>query len=113
MKEKKISAEAFLKEGKPVKVSERIVTVAFPAELSFHKESVERNEIRQIIEEALKEVFAHDLMIHPILKEAKASQPESTDKEDELAGRLREEPIIKTALDTFGGKIVQVKKKEG
>ncbi|MCK4436802.1 DNA polymerase III subunit gamma/tau [bacterium] len=113
VKEKKISAEAFLKEGKPVKVSERIVTVAFPAELGFHKESVERNEIRQIIEEALKEVFAHDLMIHPILKEAKASQPESTDKEDELAGRLREEPIIKTALDTFGGKIVQVKKKEG
>ncbi len=118
VKEKKISAEAFLKEGKPVKVSERIVTVAFPAELSFHKESVERNGVRQIIEGALKEVFAHDLMVHPILsgskrKEVKISQPESTDKEDERARRLREEPIIKAALDTFGGRIVEVKKKEG
>lgn len=118
VKEKKISAEAFLKEGSPVKVSEKIVTVAFPGELNFHKENVERNEIRQIIEGALKEVFAHDLIIHPILsgskrKEAKISQPGSADKEDELTSRLKEEPIIKAALDTFGGRIVEVKKKEG
>lgn len=118
VKEKKISAEAFLKEGEPVKVSQKIVTVSFPPEFNFHKESVEKNEIRQVIEGALKEVFLHHLMLQPILsgprrKKPRISEPESTNKEDEPATRLKEEPIIKEALDTFGGRIVEVKKKEG
>lgn len=119
IKEKKITAEAYLREGEPTKVSEKMLTVTFPAEFNFHKESVERNETRRIIEGVLRDVFQHDLMIHPILERSpstgrkKTAQAEAQSGEDALTGLLDKEPIIKAALDTFGAKIVEVKKKEG
>ena len=119
IKEKKITAEAYLREGEPTKVSEKMLTVAFPTEFSFHKESVERNETRRVIEGVLRDVFQHDLIIHPILERSpapgrrKTAQAEAQGGEDELTGLLDKEPIIKIALDTFGARIVEVKKKEG
>ncbi|MCD5397521.1 hypothetical protein LR003_01130, partial [candidate division NPL-UPA2 bacterium] len=117
VKEKKITAEAYLREGEPVKASEKMLTVAFPAEFNFHKESVERNETRRVIEEVLRNIFQHDLMIHPILERSptpgrrRTAPVEAQGGEDKLTGLLDKEPIVKIALDVFGARIVEVKKK--
>ncbi len=119
IREKKISAEAYLREGEPTKVSEKMLTVTFSAEFKFHKESIERNETRRIIEGVLRDVFQHDLMIRPVLGKVSAPGRENTtrseaqsSKDDELNKLLEEEPLIKTALDTFRARVVKVKKKE-
>jgi DNA polymerase-3 subunit gamma/tau len=116
IKEKKITAEAFLREGEPTKVSEKILTVTFPPAFNFHKEVVEKNETRRVIEGVLRDVFRHDLMIHPVLDRS-SSPPENNsvqtgakNGEDELNRILDKEPVMKAALDTFGAKVVEVKK---
>ncbi len=117
IKEKKITAEAYLREGEPTRIGEKILTITFPAEFNFHKESVERNETRRVIEGVLHDIFGHDLMIHPVigpspsLGKRKTVRDEAQNREDELNGILNKEPIIKTALDTFGARVVEVKKK--
>ena len=116
IKDKKITAEAYLREGEPTKVSEKMLTVTFPSAFSFHKESVERNETRRVIEEVLRDIFRHDLMLRPVLKQGassggrKTAQAEAKSREDELNGILNKEPIIKAALDIFGAKVLEVKK---
>ncbi len=116
IREKKITAEAFLREGEPTKVSEKMLTVTFPAAFNFHKEGVERNETRRVIEGVLHDVFRHDLRLHPVLDRSSSprgnnnAQTEAKNREDELNGILDKEPMMKAALDTFGAKVVEVKK---
>ncbi len=119
IKEKKITAEAYLREGRPTKVSEKMLTVTFAADFKFHKESVERNDIRRVIEGVLRDILQHDLMLRPVLDRAsssgkkKAAASETQNGEDELNKLLEKEPMMKTALETFGARVVEVKAKEG
>ena len=116
IRDKKITAEAYLREGRPTKVSEKMLTVTFSADFKFHKESIERNDIRRVIEGVLRDVFRHDLRIHPVLERSSSSPRNNTAPteaktgEDELNRLLDKEPIIKAALDTFGAKVAEVKK---
>jgi len=91
----KISIANYLRESKPVATSGRKVTFGFPKDLSFHKEVLERKENRVMIENNLKDLLKQDIRIDFTLTE------EALDtSDDEL------DPIIQSALDTFGGKLM-------
>ena len=71
------------------------MTFGFPKDLSFHKEVLERKENRVMIENNLKDLLKQDIRIDFTLTE------EALDtSDDEL------DPIIQSALDTFGGKLM-------
>ncbi|MBI4436530.1 MAG: DNA polymerase III subunit gamma/tau [Candidatus Omnitrophica bacterium] len=88
----------FLKEGKPVSLEEGLLTVAFEAENSFHRETLESNANRNLIEEALSELLHQKIRIafHALKKEKAASS--ETPAHD---------PIVKFSLDAFNGKVIR------
>ena len=111
IKEEKISIWAFLKEGKLEGLSGETITVAFPAKLSFHKKSLERPATRQFVEKVLMDVFARRLSIKCIISEEQQSDIEQEQievKEKSKSDTLDEK--VKTVLDVFGGRIVEVKR---
>jgi len=88
----------FLKEGKPVSLEEGLLTVAFEAENSFHRETLESNANRKLIEEILSEVLKQEIRIaFHALKKEKAVATETS----------AHDPIVKFSLDAFNGKVIQ------
>lgn len=95
MEKIKMSIATYLRESMPVAAKGRLVTIALPKDLGFHKEVLEKKENRAIIENGLQDLLKHNVHLDFTLVERKQSEP---DKESEA--------LIQSALDTFGGKIV-------
>lgn len=103
IKEEKISVWTFMKEGKLTKLSDEVITIAFSDKSSFHKKSLERPATRQFIEKVLMDVFARKLSIKCIIPEEQQIEIKEKGVSDVPDGR------VKTILDMFGGRIVEVK----
>ncbi len=124
---KKMSVASYLQEGYPVSVSDKVLLIGFPKELQFHKEVLESPDNKAIIEEAIKTVLGKELKAEFILTEPENTPPRrpgysgtnSSDifeqKEDE-ALKKEDDPILKTAMEIFGGDIAhnpRIKRKAG
>lgn len=92
----KISVATYLNEGSPLKVEKNILTIAFPKNYSLHKESLERKENKAIIEKTLSEILKTSLKINFILTQEKVQLDNHVDN-----------PLIKTALQTFNGRVIK------
>ena len=112
---KKMSVASYLQEGHPTKLETNTLTIGFPKALQFHKEVLESPENRRLVEEAVKQVLALDLRINFTLDESvngrrgNASSASGGDDDiDELGvdePKKEMDPIVKAALDVFGGDI--------
>lgn len=91
----KISVGTYLNEGEPVKLKGNALTISFPKNYSFHKESLEGKENREIIEGCLADVFGARLRALFILSEQEKNPNETHDH-----------PIVKDALDMFKGRVL-------
>ncbi|MCM8797720.1 MAG: DNA polymerase III subunit gamma/tau, partial [Candidatus Omnitrophica bacterium] len=90
----KMSAATYLSEGSLIKIHGSVLTVAFAKNHSLHKESLEKKENRELLERILAEHFKIDLKVNFILSHEVSSTENSDD------------PLIKSAMETFGGRIV-------
>ncbi len=88
---------ALLERARPIAVSERELTIAFPADAEFHKRKAEQEENRRATADALRNVTGASLALRYELHEA-AVAPEASDSaeptglsEDELVRRFVEE----------------------
>lgn len=119
IKPNKISIASYLQEGYPVNLEANTLSIGFPEELKFHKEVLDSPDNRLLIEEAIKETLKLNLkvafiMVEP-LKIKKQIAKENSDREEEAQEAMPTEdsakkdvdPIIKLALDTFGGTIMK------
>jgi DNA polymerase-3 subunit gamma/tau len=106
---KKRMAAAFLIEASPVETNEKTITIGFPKEYNFHKESVEKKDIKNLIESLLKEVFNRELKLHcRIDKNAKKNQKEIPEiTEDEKDVPLNGDPVVDKIVKIFNGKIIK------
>ena len=112
---KKISVASYLQEGYPAYLEGKTLSIGFPKDLQFHKEVLESPDNKSLIESAIKTVLGKELKIAFILTEptdAPRRRPGYSDEassdgfnEEEGSAKKEVDPIIKTALEIFGGDI--------
>lgn len=97
---KKMSISSYLAEGEPDSVKGNTIHVAFPKELNFHREVLEDNRNKGPIEAALSQIMDTPVRLQFVATAKEAEKPEV--KEDSP-----QEPIVDSALNIFGGKILR------
>lgn len=112
VKSKRMSTGIFLSEAEPVEVEDSVIILGLPEEFRFHKESLEKENNKKLVEECFSEGLGSKARVRFVvtqqtISERPASQPAAplppTDAEK------RELPdIITQALDVFdGAKIIR------
>ena len=109
---KRMSISSYLAEGAPEDIKGNTILVGFPKELNFHREVLEEKQNKDSIEAALSQILDTPVRLQFIItdrnlegvKEVKESAPVLT--KDELK---KKEPIINSALNIFGGKILRAR----
>jgi len=105
VKAKRMSIGIFLSESIPVEIEGTVITLGLPAEFQFHKDTLEKDTNRQLIEEAFQVVSGTSVRV--VLTITKVDhQEETTADQEESKSELPE--IITQALDVFeGAKIIR------
>jgi len=91
----KMSVATYLNEGTPAKLEKGVFVVSFPKDYSLHKESLEKKENKELIEGAISKVCNASVRIQFILSQDAARKENS------------ENPIVKSALDMFNGRVIR------
>lgn len=100
-----VDVQAFLREGKPVTMQDNVLTIEFPQDRSFHRDSLDTSTNRGIVEAILKQLLGRDVTVMTTLAgEQRTPEP---------AAEPTEHPAVKEALRVFGGKIVAVERRDG
>ena len=98
----KMSLATYLQEGVPYEFKGNKLTVGFAKEFNFHKETLEQQDYVLLIEKILAEEMKTKIILrYKVIDELSAS------------AQKEEEPLVKSALETFKGKIVSQWHKEG
>jgi len=109
---KKMSVSSYLAEGEPDYVKGNAIYVAFPKELNFHREVLEDKPNKDSIEAALSQILDVPIRLQFIASDKKINpQPETKEEVPALTKEelKRREPLIDSALDIFGGKILKAR----
>ncbi|MBN2025494.1 MAG: DNA polymerase III subunit gamma/tau [Actinobacteria bacterium] len=69
VKERKVTTHAFLLEGKPLEFKAGELYIMFPADRSFHRGEMEKEDHRSVLEEALEEVLGVAIRVKTRLEE--------------------------------------------
>ncbi|MBI3313838.1 MAG: DNA polymerase III subunit gamma/tau [Candidatus Omnitrophica bacterium] len=108
VKSKRMSTGIFLSESQPVEIAGGIVTLGLPSEFQFHKDTLEKDSNRKLVEEAFevvsgKKTRAQFVILKPLKTEAGVVQAVKSS-----ADEPKVPDIIMKAMDIFGGaKIVR------
>lgn len=112
---KKISIASYLQEGDPINLEGNSLTIGFAKEFQFHKEVLETLENRRIIEEAIRETMGREVRAELVITELSGDGRRPGGGYDDLPGAVDggsgegrtddADPIVKKALEMFGGKI--------
>jgi len=97
--------EAFLKDCEPVSVEDDVVTLGFY--YSLHRERVNEDKNRKIVEEALTDVAGRPYRVKCVLYEGNRQEREK----QATAGRREEllrNPVVREAIEQFGATVVDV-----
>ena len=113
IKAKKMSIAHYLQEGSPISLDGGVITIGFAGEHKFHKETLESNDNRKLIEQAVKETLGLDVKIALAVSGADVKKykgdngyiadPEDGDNMKDPSGE-ESDPIVKKAIEMFGGK---------
>ncbi|MBU1006489.1 MAG: DNA polymerase III subunit gamma/tau [Candidatus Omnitrophica bacterium] len=108
---KKMSISSYLAEGKPESIKADTIFVGFPKELNFHKEVLEEKNNKSSIEAALSQILDAPIKLEFILTDRKLEQPKAMIEPETLTREelKKKEPLINSALDMFGGKIMKTR----
>lgn len=119
IRNKKISIASYLQEGYPTSLEGRALTIGFPKELKFHKEVLEEQDNKRLIEEALNKVLGLDLKaVLTLVEPVNIKRPESPNSKEDSDEHILEagesdkeqvDPIVKAALEMFGGSIAKAR----
>ncbi len=114
---------AYVREAAPVRLVGRELTLAFAGGFVFHKDNLEKDANRQVVEAVIESILGVRLSLHVTLggpgAPATSSGPEPSPSEvppdapaaPPRGGRAQaatQEPSVKKALDIFGARIVNV-----
>lgn len=114
VKSKRMSTGIFLSEAEPVEVDDTVIVLGLPEEFKFHKESLEKENNKKLVEESFSEGMGIKVRVRFVVTEqtstnrpAAASAPAAESHSSKEDGRELPD-IITKALDVFdGAKIVR------
>lgn len=92
------SYEAFLKEAEVCSLEGTTVICEFPADHRFHKERMEDPQVKQKVEQVLRDYFGAPLVLKCRLENEAVAAPVQQE----------ENQIIKKAIEIFGGELVDI-----
>lgn len=111
VKSKRMSTGIFLSEAEPVEVEDSVIVLGVPEEFKFHKESLEKENNKKLVEETFSETLGEKARVRFVVTQQVSSErPESASAaEAPPVPEKRELPdIITKALDVFdGAKIIR------
>lgn len=126
VKSKKISAGSYLQEGYPVNIDAKFLYIGFSKECQFHKEVLDSAENKRLIEDAVKDVLNLGLKVVLTVSEDVQNKGRGQNGVTEDAPGVAEsaegaaeepkkevDPIIKSALEIFGGAVAGESQKRG
>ncbi len=98
----KMSVATYLAEGQPISLSNGVIKVAFPENLAFHRESLETQENRGLIEKHLQALLQQPVRVEfQSVKDGESPVSAPREPSPEVEGAL------KTAMNLFGGRLMQ------
>jgi len=113
VKKQKRSYQAYLLEGILQAVEGNQLILAFYKKFIFHKENAEKPEVKDLVEKFLQQVLHRELKLKCVLKESreKEADPQELHGKEPLTSEeeLLKNPLIKGALELFGGRIIEIK----
>lgn len=106
LRTEKISVASYLAEGELLGLSQGFVKVAFPERLNFHRECLEINENKRLIEKNLTEALGQEIRIE--FESVKEISGKTAASEENAAPKASPETdnAIKSAMNIFGGRVV-------
>jgi len=117
---KKLPAGLYLQEGRPIGREGRYLSIAFPKSAKFHKEALESPEYRKLIDDVIKEVCHVELKTKYVFYDGEHAAASGKDRGAAAGDAMTDDPgasmpghdvdpIIKSAIEIFGGEIRQKK----
>ncbi len=111
VKQKRMSTGIFLSEAEPVEVDDTVIVLGLPEEFKFHKESLEKENNKRLVEDCFSESIGSKVRIRFVVTQQTSSErparPPVVTQVDETDKRELPD-IITKALDVFdGAKIVR------
>lgn len=99
-------AYAWLVEGKPAEFVDNQLVISFKEQYSFHRDNLDKPECRAILDGVFAKVFGVKAGLRLVVEESK---DKGKNKKKTVVEEMAENPLVKSALETFGGEIVEVK----
>lgn len=123
--ERKAPIEAFLREGRPVRLNnDKELVLAFPPDKGFHKASLEKSGHKEVVERIVSKLVGQSITITccfedevsfsspspaSVQEPAVGSGEAGGDALDEIAAR---NPALQAALRIFGGTVVKIEEED-
>lgn len=104
IKDEKMFLASILEFAEAVGLKDNVLTIAFGRENNFHKETLEDQENRRLIEAKTKQAFGCNLKVKFISNKDSTSQDKQRPQEPQK--KMSAEPIIQSAIKMFHGRIV-------
>jgi DNA polymerase III subunit gamma/tau len=102
VKAKRMSTSLFLAEAEPAEVEGSVIVLGLPSEFRFHKETLEKDSNKLVIEEAFTQALGRKVRVQCVVTEREgaiqeASEGAAPDKDEGVPD------IVSKALEIFGG----------
>ena len=109
VKLKRMSTGIFLSEAEPVEVDDSVIVLGLPEEFRFHKESLEKENNKKLVEDCFSENLGIKVRVRFVVTAQASSERKTIEPTPQAEPSSRELPdIITKALDVFdGAKIVR------
>ncbi len=105
VKSQRMSVGVFLSEAEPLEAAQTGVVLGLPAEFQFHKETLEKDANRRLIEEAFETVMGFKVRIQFVItqpnREERPAKPAPTPAPEPVDGPRQD--ILEEALNVFKG----------
>lgn len=106
VKARRMSTGIFLSESEPVEINDSTVILGLPSEFQFHKETLQKEPNRRLVEEGFEAVVGRKVRVQFVVtegpREQEASEPEPAEDTAPQGGGPEHE-IIDQALSVFKG----------
>ena len=119
VKNRKMSLATFLSEGQPLKIKDNVLDIGFTSDNFLHRETLETEANRKFVEEAIKSITGERISLKIESMETLPGKTEEGNTIDEnpveelapssVVNRNKIEPIVESAMDIFGGKIIDIR----
>ncbi len=111
IRSQKVPLGAALQVGKPSALEGKRLTLSFPSAESFHKEIAERGNNKKLIEQELQVIFGVPLTVELVI-EKNSPPPASQNKTASSPNNSVDDPLVKSALEIFSGRVIRVHENE-